>query len=80
MTILKDVSLVPKRATEWNFKVETISSIESLTDIASAFKAAVSDVLFVEFVSAIPISLNRVANAASSIRADSAVLSKSKPT
>ena len=64
----------------WNFAEDTIASIESLTEIASAFNAAVSDASFVEFVSAIPISLNLVANAANSISADSALESKSNAT
>ena len=64
----------------WNFAEDTIASIESLTEIASAFNAAVSDASFVELVSATPISLNLVANAANSISADSALKSKSNAT
>ena len=52
----------------------------SLTAIASALSAAVSDALFDETVSAIPISLKRVASAANSNSADSAVFNKSNPT
>ena len=52
----------------------------SLTAIASALSAAVSDALFDETVSAIPISLSREASAANSNSADSAVFNKSNPT
>ena len=76
----KVFALVPRIAMLWNFAEDTIASIESLTEIASAFNAAVSDASFVEFVSAIPIYLNLVANAANSISADSALKSKSNAT
>ena len=76
----KVIALVPRIAKLWNFAEDTIASIESLTEIASAFKAAVSEASFVVFVSAIQISLSLVANAANSISADSALESKSNAT
>ena len=43
----KVFALVPRIAMLWNFAEDTIASMESLTEIASAFNAAVSDASFV---------------------------------